>query len=86
MNRHAPGIAGVCFLACGVMVVLAYASTLLREYGPTVRAWILGITDTVYAVVAWANDPKFFAGVIFAIGLLWAFWIACILDDRRFAR
>ena len=90
MNRHAPGIAGLCFLACAAMALFAYASSLLRVYGPSARGWILSKTDAAYAatraVLEWANDPKFYAGGIAVVILFWVVMFALTLDNRRFAR
>lgn len=38
------GIAGLCFLACGLIVAFAYLSTLLRVYGPVAREWLISLS------------------------------------------
>lgn len=90
MNRYAPGIAGLCFLACAAMAGFAYASALLRVYGPSARGWILSKTDAAYsatrAVLDWANVPQFYAGGIAVVILFWVVMFALTLDNRRFAR
>ena len=56
MSRHdqAAGIAGLCFLACALIPVLAYAFTLLRTYGPIWR-------EMIHATLT----PQFAAGMFF---------------------
>ena len=53
------GIAGLCFLSCGLIVGLAYLSTLIRQYGPVVREVILATVT-----------PQFAAGMFFMAFLL----------------
>lgn len=62
MNRPDPaaGIAGLCFLACLVVIpALAYASALFRTYGPILREAILATLT-----------PQFGAGMLFMLLLM----------------
>ena len=52
------GIAGLCFLACVLIPILAQVSTLFRHYAPIAREWLL-----------WLMVPQFGMGMVFAFGL-----------------
>lgn len=39
--RRDGAIAGLCFLACGLMVAFVYASQLWTLYAPSIRSWAL---------------------------------------------
>lgn len=56
MSRHdqAAAIGGLCFLACGLIAVLAYAMQAIRVYGPIVR-------EAIHATLT----PQFAAGMFF---------------------
>ena len=58
MNARASesaGIAGLCFLACALIVVLAYISTLYRIYAPILREMILATLTPQFAVGLFAG-------------------------------
>ena len=74
MNTRASqsaGIAGLCFLACALIVVLAYISTLFRLYAPTVREFLL-----------WMMTPQFGLGLLCAFGLIGG-WLCIFAWSER---
>lgn len=71
MNRHAfaGGVAGLCFLACGLIVVLAYLSSLFRIYGPVAREVILATVTPQFAAGAFSGIALIsFCAFLFAWG------------------
>lgn len=56
---QAAGIAGLCFLACGLIVALAYVSTLIRTYAPIVREFLL-----------WAATPQLGIGLVLGMAVM----------------
>lgn len=45
-DRHsqAAGIAGLSFLACALIPILAQVSTLFRHYAPIAREWLIALS------------------------------------------
>lgn len=63
------GIAGLCFLACGLIVVLAHVSTLFRVYGPACREWLIELAYAANEWMTWLMVPQFGMGIVFAFCL-----------------
>ena len=68
MNRQsqAAGIAGLSFLACIAIAIVAVAQHLLRVHGPAIRE-----------VLLWCADPR--TGIGMGLGLLVACAVALLL-------
>ena len=58
-HPESPAIAGLCFLACGLIVALAYVSTLIRTYAPIVREFLL-----------WAATPQLGIGLVLGMAVM----------------
>lgn len=43
-SAQSAGIAGVCFLACVLIPILAQVSTLFRHYAPIAREWLIALS------------------------------------------
>ena len=65
-NPASAGIAGLCFLACGLIVLFAYLSTLFRVYAPAAREWLVALAYTANEWMAWLMTPQFGMGIVFA--------------------
>lgn len=59
------GIAGLCFLGCGLIAVLAYVSSLFRVYGPAAREWLIALAYAANERMNWALTPQFVLGMFF---------------------
>ena len=60
------GIAGLCFLACAGIALVAVAQHLLLVHGPAIRAFLI-----------WCADPR--TGIGMGLGLLVACAVALLL-------
>jgi hypothetical protein len=60
------GIAGLCFLACGLIVAFAYLSTLFRVYAPSAREWLIELAYAASEWMTWLMVPQFGMGILFA--------------------
>ena len=60
------GIAGLCFLVCGLILAGAYVSALFRIYAPAAREWLISLAYTANEWMAWLMVPQFGMGIVFA--------------------
>lgn len=70
MNRISAGIAGLCFLGCIGIVVLAYVSAMLRTHGPALREF-----------THWLVTPQFCLGALAMSVAVAAFGLALSWSD-----